>query len=61
MECPNTHFNNPKEIFKPFVNCSNGEGVKLLLKAIREKNVRDSTTIISWFVEITADASQPSA
>ncbi|QED46300.1 protein phosphatase 2C domain-containing protein [Cytobacillus dafuensis] len=60
IECPNTNFQNPKEIFKPFENNSNEDSVKLLLREIKEKNVRDSSTILSWFVDIDLDASRPS-
>ncbi|MBY0124285.1 protein phosphatase 2C domain-containing protein [Bacillus sp. S/N-304-OC-R1] len=60
IECPNAHFDNPKEIFKSFENFSNDEGVRKLLQEIRENNVRDSTTIISWFIDIEANASMPS-
>ncbi|WNS74785.1 protein phosphatase 2C domain-containing protein [Bacillus sp. DTU_2020_1000418_1_SI_GHA_SEK_038] len=60
IECPNTDFKNPKEILKSFEIYSNDGGVKQLLQEIQEKNVRDSTTIISWFVEIESDATLPS-
>ncbi|WP_442598845.1 protein phosphatase 2C domain-containing protein [Neobacillus sp. D3-1R] len=59
-ECPNTFFTDPKEIHKPFANFSNEESVKMLLEEIRDKNVRDSTTILSWFVHIKEEASLPS-
>ncbi|MDZ5473099.1 protein phosphatase 2C domain-containing protein [Bacillus sp. 31A1R] len=60
VECPNTNFTNHKEIFHPFQNQSNEESVSWLLNEIKVKNVRDSTTVISWFVENELAASQPS-
>ncbi|MEH7124240.1 protein phosphatase 2C domain-containing protein [Bacillus sp. JJ1773] len=60
IECPNTNFEKPKEIFKPFETRSNDESVKQLLEEIRGKKVRDSTTIISWFVQIASNGSLPS-
>ncbi|HYK72344.1 MAG TPA: protein phosphatase 2C domain-containing protein [Pseudoneobacillus sp.] len=59
-ECPKTNFSNPKEILKPFENYSNEESVRELLIEIKDKNVRDSTTILSWFVNINDEASLPS-
>ncbi|QOR64857.1 protein phosphatase 2C domain-containing protein [Cytobacillus suaedae] len=60
IECPNTNFNNPTEIFKPFNRFTNDESVRMLLKKIKKNNVRDSTTIVSWFVDIEFEGSQPS-
>ncbi|KAB2334920.1 protein phosphatase 2C domain-containing protein [Cytobacillus depressus] len=60
IECPNTDFGNPKEICKPFESYSNDDSVRNLLEEIKEKNVRDSTTIISWFVHIEPAATLPS-
>ncbi|WP_343802486.1 protein phosphatase 2C domain-containing protein [Bacillus carboniphilus] len=60
VECPNVDFSNPKKIFKTFVEVTNEGGVLILLKEIQNQNVRDSTTIISWFVDIDKAGSQPS-
>lgn len=60
IECTNTSFTDPVKIKKAFNTGSNEQGVKALLSEIKEKNVRDSTTIISWFVDIDTDATQPS-
>ncbi|MDF0727631.1 hypothetical protein PY093_13135 [Cytobacillus sp. S13-E01] len=54
------NFVNPIEIFKPFERFTNEESVWTLLNEIKEKNVRDSTTILSWFVDIDKEGSQPS-
>jgi serine/threonine protein phosphatase PrpC len=59
-ECPNTSFENPKVILKPFETRSNEESVWQLLNEIKNKDVRDSTTILSWYVHIDSAATQPS-
>jgi hypothetical protein len=61
VECPNACFDEPKEIFKPFMKLTNEESVSNLLNTIKEKNVRDSTTLLSWFIEVEAEASKPSS
>ncbi|MGG0718144.1 protein phosphatase 2C domain-containing protein [Robertmurraya massiliosenegalensis] len=60
IECPNTNFNNPIEIFRPFGNFTDDESVRKLLEEIKKNNVRDSTTILSWFVDINELGSKPS-
>lgn len=60
IECPNTNFYSPVEILNNFERVSNQDGVKKLLEEIRKKNVRDSTTIISWKVTINNSATLPS-
>jgi hypothetical protein len=57
IECPGEPFSNPQEIFKVFQESSNLEGVETLLKGIKANNVRDSTTIVSWMVDISEEAS----
>lgn len=59
VECPNTDFSNPLEVSKRFDAVSNTEGVKALLEEIKEKNVRDSTTILSWRVEVESKSTRP--
>lgn len=59
-ECPNTTFENPIEIFKSFEGRSIHEGTTSLLTEIKEKNVRDSTTIITWKVTVSTDSTLPS-
>jgi hypothetical protein len=56
IECPGEPFSNPQEIFKVFEVSSNLEGVDTLLKGIQENNVRDSTTIVSWIVDLSEEA-----
>ncbi|WP_281202740.1 protein phosphatase 2C domain-containing protein [Cytobacillus kochii] len=60
VECPDTNFNNPMEIINKFVGIPNQDGVKGLLEEIKNNNVRDSTTIISWKVTINDSATLPS-
>ncbi|TQR19173.1 protein phosphatase 2C domain-containing protein [Psychrobacillus vulpis] len=60
IECPNTAFSNPTEIMNYFRDGENGQGISKLLFEIKEKDVRDSTTIVSWMVEIEEEATQPS-
>ncbi|WP_175639161.1 protein phosphatase 2C domain-containing protein [Metabacillus schmidteae] len=60
IECPNTKFDNPVEIFNAFDGLSNQDGVQQLLEEIKENNVRDSTTIISWKVTTNNFATLPS-
>lgn len=60
-ECPDGSFHNPIEIMKAFDNSKpHQDSIGCLLKEIEEKGVRDSTTIISWVVNIEKNASEPS-
>jgi hypothetical protein len=60
VECPNVNFDKPINLFKPFEKLSNEESVWNLLSKIKKNHVRDSTTILSWFVDIEVAGSQPS-
>lgn len=60
-ECPNGIFHNPIEIMKVFDNSKTHQNaVWKLLKEIEQKGVRDSTTIISWLVNVERNVSEPS-
>ncbi|WP_449537564.1 protein phosphatase 2C domain-containing protein [Ferdinandcohnia sp. Marseille-Q9671] len=59
LECPGLPYEEPKRIQKEFEHSSNEVAVESLLKTIQSNHVRDSTTIISWFVENERDASLP--
>jgi len=59
VECPNTAFSDPLEVAKRFEAASNRRGVQALLEEIKEKDVRDSTTILSWMVEVESEATRP--
>jgi len=60
VECPNAPFENPYEIFNRFEGVSNEAGVSRLLKDIEDRNVRDSTTILSWKINVIEPAMKPS-
>ncbi len=60
VECPNVNFGDPATVLQPFIDLDNEEGVRSLLTTIKENHVRDSTTILSWFVEVDRPGSQPS-
>ncbi|MGD7022377.1 protein phosphatase 2C domain-containing protein [Rossellomorea vietnamensis] len=59
-ECPGTNFDQPQEIFSVFEGTTNQDGVQNLLQSIRDNNVRDSTTILSWRIESSKEATMPS-
>lgn len=59
IECPNEPFLNPNNIFKAFSN-SQEDSIQSILMKIRDNNVRDSTTIVSWKVNISKEASRAS-
>ncbi|WP_026907321.1 protein phosphatase 2C domain-containing protein [Paucisalibacillus globulus] len=60
VECPNEPFSNPIDVYNVMMNHELSHGVKTLLGTIKENNVRDSTTIISWDVTIDKDVTIPS-
>jgi serine/threonine protein phosphatase PrpC len=60
VECPNEPFSNPREIYAVMDKHQMNEGIAALLQVIKENHVRDSTTIISWDVNIISDVTKPS-
>ncbi|MGA3599755.1 protein phosphatase 2C domain-containing protein [Lysinibacillus agricola] len=60
IECPNGPYSNPTTIDNAFFHSKDEENIKSMLKNIQENNVRDSTTIISWKVNILKEATIPS-
>lgn len=60
IECPNEPYLNPKNIYNTFANCKEAESIQILFQTIQENNVRDSTTIITWKVNIVKEATIPS-
>jgi serine/threonine protein phosphatase PrpC len=60
VECPNEPFSSPNDIYQVMMNHDLNLGVKTLLETIQENDVRDSTTIIAWDVNITEDVTRPS-
>ena len=59
VECPNTAFSDPLEMAKRFKTGSSTQGVEALLSEIKDKNVRDSTTILSWMIEVESESTRP--
>ncbi len=59
VECPNTNFSDPLEVAKRFHTGSSKQGVEALLSEIKDKNVRDSTTILSWTIEVESESTRP--
>ncbi|MBN8209642.1 protein phosphatase 2C domain-containing protein [Bacillus sp. NTK071] len=60
IECPNTHFHSSVEVAKRMKGNSVSDGVRQLLWEIKENGVRDSTTILSWEIDIEENATMPS-
>ena len=60
IECPNEPYSNPENIYNAFVNCKEEESIQTLFQTIQENDVRDSTTIITWKVNILKEATIPS-
>ncbi|KMJ59865.1 protein phosphatase [Bacillus sp. LL01] len=60
VECPNTSYSDAKEIFHNFQGATCSIGVKRVLEDIQSKDVRDSTTIVSWIIHRTSKATIPS-
>ncbi|MGE6258386.1 protein phosphatase 2C domain-containing protein [Heyndrickxia sporothermodurans] len=60
IECPNTNLSSPEDIFRMVEGVPFKEGIISLLDEVKEKNVRDSTTIISWEVINNENAVMPS-
>ncbi|WP_108669942.1 protein phosphatase 2C domain-containing protein [Peribacillus acanthi] len=60
IECPGEPYSNPKKLSDVLFNLENEQNIKSLLKDIQNRNVRDSTTIVSWKVYISQEVTQPS-
>lgn len=60
IECPNEPYTNPKKIYQSFLNSRDDESIQSMLDNIRHNNVRDSTTNVSWKVNILMEATRPS-
>lgn len=60
VECPGEPYSNPQELAVAFTDISHHEGVQSLLKKIQEYGVRDSTTLVSWKVDVSQPATMPS-
>ncbi|MBP3041408.1 protein phosphatase 2C domain-containing protein [Bacillaceae bacterium Marseille-Q3522] len=60
IECPNEPFSSPNEIYNVMRSHQMDNSILTILQSIKENNVRDSTTIISWDVNITKEVTIPS-
>jgi serine/threonine protein phosphatase PrpC len=61
LECPDTTYSDAQDIYRKFQGDTTCEvGVMKLLKDIQSKNVRDSTTIVSWIIHNNKEATIPS-
>ncbi|MBT2679323.1 protein phosphatase 2C domain-containing protein [Bacillus sp. ISL-35] len=61
IECPNEPFTDPIRIYDSFSECKNDEkNILSMLEKIKNHNVRDSTTVLSWIVEVDKECTIPS-
>lgn len=60
IECPNEPYSNPTNIYNSIFNLQDGESIQSMLKNIQDNNVRDSTTIVSWKINISKEATKAS-
>ncbi|MBS4207345.1 protein phosphatase 2C domain-containing protein [Bacillus sp. FJAT-50079] len=60
LECPNEPYVNPMNIYHSFSHTKDEESIRFMLNKIKDNEVRDSTTIISWKVAISKEATKPS-
>lgn len=60
VECPGEPFSDPSNLVAALNEKELDEGISRLLMEIERQNVRDSTTIIAWDVEVDKEGSIPS-
>ena len=60
IECPNEPYSNPSSIYNSFFHSNEAESIQTMLKTIQENDVRDSTTILCWKVNISSEVTKPS-
>ncbi|WP_342505580.1 protein phosphatase 2C domain-containing protein [Sporosarcina sp. FSL K6-2383] len=60
LECPGEPFTNPQNLVEVLNAEALDESISRMLMEIERRNVRDSTTIISWTVEVEKEGSIPS-
>ncbi|WP_186673133.1 protein phosphatase 2C domain-containing protein [Sporosarcina sp. BP05] len=60
VECPGEPFSDPSNLVAALNEKELDEGISQLLMEIERQNVRDSTTIIAWNVEVEKEGSIPS-
>ena len=60
LECPNEPYSSPQTIYEACKQPTVEACIQSMFASLIENNVRDSTTIISWRVTITEDATKAS-
>ena len=60
VECPGDPYSNAQDLAKALDEDKLDESISQLLLQIESRNVRDSTTIISWTIEVEKEGSIPS-
>ena len=60
VECPGEPYLNPQNLVEALDEEKLDESISQLLLEIESRNVRDSTTIISWSIEVAEEGSIPS-
>ncbi|MEO4052534.1 protein phosphatase 2C domain-containing protein [Solibacillus sp. CAU 1738] len=60
IECPNDPYSNPKNIYTTVFNSKEDESIMAMLTHIQDNDVRDSTTIVSWKVNISKEPTRAS-
>ncbi|WP_246942597.1 protein phosphatase 2C domain-containing protein [Bacillus pinisoli] len=60
IECPNTPYAHPKDIYQTFNHSNDDESIHALLHKIQDNQVKDSTTIVSWTVHVSEEATKAS-
>lgn len=60
LECPNEPYAAPQNIYNTLMQSGIEAGIQAMFTTLIENNVRDSTTIISWAITVTEDATKAS-
>lgn len=60
LECPGEPYSNPKNLAEALNSKELDESISQMFIEIERQNVRDSSTIISWIVEVEKEGSIPS-
>lgn len=60
VECPGEPYSNPQNLVATLDEEKLDESISQLLVEIENRNVRDSTTILSWTIEVKEEGSIPS-
>ncbi|MDV2884853.1 protein phosphatase 2C domain-containing protein [Alkalihalophilus pseudofirmus] len=61
IECPNEPYSNPLKLYNSFKNSNDDQSVvRSIFDELRDHNVKDNTTIISWNINSVKEAAMPS-